>query len=433
MRNVANSNRLVVGHIFHALFAAAMLAVSGAASAESAGSGDWNQWHGPNRDAVCKETGLLKQWPAEGPKLEWELRGLGPGFSSIVITGGKLLTMGNVEGQSILAYSLADRKLLWKAKVGPASDQPHCTPTVDGDRVYAIGTAGDLVCVSLVDGKELWRKSLIRDFGAKVPGWNFSESPLVDGDKLVCTPAGDVALMVALNKTSGEVIWKCAPPDPKRTGAVGHASIVVSKGAGVPQYVTLTSGAAIGVSAADGKFLWAYPRIANGTANIPTPVVQGDFVFVSTAYNTGAALLKLAKAGEGIKAEEVYFLNANTFQCHHGGFLRVGDYIFGAHGHNSGNPICIEMATGKVLWSEKQLGKGSGAVLFADGNLYYRYEDDTVALIEANPKSYILKGSFKVPGRPGMGGPGWAHPVIHDGKLYIRHADVLFCYDIKAK
>jgi len=368
------------------------------------------------------------------------MRGMGTGFSSVSIVGGKLFTMGDLaEGgqraQYVMAFDLAGQKRLWKAKVGPPhGDGSRCTPTVDGNLVYAVGTEGDVVCVSAADGTEVWRKSYSKDFGGSMmSGWKYSESPLVDGDKLVCTPGGDTAPLVALNKKTGDVIWKCTPPKPGTTGGAGYASIVVSEGAGIRQYVTVMGRGAVGVAAADGKFLWSYPRIANGTANIPTPVAQGDFVFVSTAYNTGAALLKLSKAGDGVKADEVYFLNAGTFQCHHGGFLRVGEYIFGANGHNAGNPICIEMATGKVVWSEKQVGGGSGAVLFADGNLYYRYEDDTVALIEANPKSYVLKSSFKVPRRPGVGGPGWAHPVIHDGKLYLRHADVLFCYDIRGK
>jgi outer membrane protein assembly factor BamB len=409
-----------------------MLALAGVVAAPfSAQAGDWPQWRGPNREAVSTEKGLLQEWPADGPKLVWSLRGLGKGFSTVAIAGGKLFTLGNADGQCLMAYDLSDQKRLWKTKIGPANDDPHSTPTVDGDRVYAFGTAADLACVDAADGKEIWHKSLTKEFGARSSGWNFSESPLVDGDKLICTPGGDQVLMVALNKKTGEVIWKCALSETQKAGKAGHASIVVSEGAGVRQYVTLTSRGAVSVSAADGKLLWVYPRVANGTANIPTPVVQGDFVFVSTAYGAGAALLKLAKTPEGVKAEEVYFLKADTFQCHHGGFLRVGDYIYGAHGHNQGNPICLEMATGKVAWRAQQPGGGSGAVLYADGRLYYRWEDDTVALVEANPSQYVQKGRFKLPKQPGMDGPGWAHPVILDGRLYLRHADVLFCYDVK--
>ena len=401
-------------------------------SSLNAGAADWPQWHGPKRDAVSTETGLLKEWPPQGPALAWETNGLGKGLSSVAIVGGKLYTMGNFDAQYLVAFDLAGKKLLWKAKVGPANDQPHSTPTVDGDRIYTIGTAGDLVCVDTA-GKEAWRKSLTADFGAKAPGWNFSESPLVDGNKLVCTPGGNGAVMVAMEKKTGEILWKCAPTNAGAAGNAAHASIVVSLGAGVRQYVTLTTRGAIGVAAGDGKLLWVYTRVANGTANIPTPVVKGDHVFVSTAYRTGAALLKLTATPEGIKADEVYFLPADTFQCHHGGFLLAGDHIYGAHGHNQGNPICIEMATGKVAWRENQIGNGSGAVICADGNLYFRWDDNTIGLIEANPERYALKGRFKIPSRPGADGPGWAHPVIQGGKLYIRHGDVLFCYDIKTK
>jgi len=429
-----NSHPFPVAQALHGAIAVTVLLAFSAGAADTAGSKDWNQWRGPNRDAISPETGLLKEWPAGGPKLEWDIRGLGSGLSSVVVVQGKLFTMGNsAGGQCVEAIDLATQKILWKSKVGPANDGAHSTPAVDGNRVYAFGTATDLVCVDAADGKEIWRKNLIKDFGAQSSGWNFSESPLVDGDKLLCTPGGNTALMVALNKNSGEVLWKCVPPKPQETGAVGHASIVVSEGAGVRQYVTLTARGAVSVAAEDGKLLWVYRRIANGTANIPTPVAQGDYVFVSTAYGAGAALLKLSKTAEGVKADEVYFLPADTFQCHHGGFLRVGDYIYGANGHNAGKPSCIEMATGKIMWSEKQPGGGSGSVIYADGNLYFRYENDQVALIEANPKSYVLKGSFKIPNRPGADGPGWAHPVIQDGKLYIRHNDVLFCYDVKGK
>jgi outer membrane protein assembly factor BamB len=304
---------------------------------------------------------------------------------------------------------------------------------VDGGLVYALGTDGDLICVAAKTGKEVWRKNLQKDFGGKMmSGWKYSESPLVDGEKLVCTPGGKDAALVALNKKTGEIIWKCEIPD-QDLGGAGYASIVVSRGAGVKQYVTLLGRGAIGVAAESGKFLWVYKRVANGTANIPTPVAHGDYIFVSTAYGTGSALLRLIKTDKGVRAEEVYWLDSKTFQCHHGGFLRVGDYIFGAHGHGQGNPICIEMKTGKVLWKERQPGGGSGSLVYADGRLYFRYQNDLVALMAADSQKYRLISTFQLPKRPGMGGPGWAHPAIADGKLYLRHRDVLFCYDIKKK
>jgi outer membrane protein assembly factor BamB len=400
---------------------------------------DWPQWRGPDREAVAAETGLLEEWPEGGPPLLWEMTGLGVGYSTVSIVGNLLFTMGDLEvegekAQYVMAFDLATRTRKWKARVGPPHrDGSRCTPTVHDGLVYVIGTDGDLVCVEAATGKDVWRKNFKRDFGGRMmSGWRYSESPLVDGEKLVCTPGGDQAVLAALNRKTGETIWTCAPPPGVKMGGAGYASVVVSEGAGVRQYVTVMGRGAIGVAAKDGRFLWSYRRVANGTANIPTPVAHGDHVFVSTAYRTGSALLKLVKTADGVSAEEVYWLDSGVFQCHHGGFLRRGEYLYGAHGHNKGAPLCLELKTGTIMWSERQPGGGSGALVYADGHLYFRYQDNTVALIEATPKAYTLKSTFKLPKRPGMGGPGWAHPVVLDGKLYLRHRDVLFCYNVKA-
>jgi len=407
---------------------------------------DWPQWHGPNRDGKSPETGLLKEWPQAGPKLLWELTGCGIGYSSIAIADGKLYTMGDLpaKGQTadsqrskkvqyVIAYNLATQQELWAAEVGPPHDDgPRCTPTINDGLVYAIGTDGDLVCLHAKTGQVRWRKNLQSDFGGKNPQWKYSESPLIDGDKLLCTPGGREAVIVALNKKTGELIWKCSMPDigPKGKDEAGYSSIVITEAPGIRQYVQLTNKGLIGVAAKDGEFLWGYNSIANRTANIPTSVVHEEYVFCSTSYNTGSALLKLDAAENGVDAEEVYFLDARTFQNHHGGFVRVGDYIYGGHDHGKGKPTCIEMKTGKVMWQQDQPGGGSAAVLYADGHLYFRYQNNLMALIEANPQRYNLKSTFKLPKREGMSGPGWAHPVIADGRLYIRHADVLLCYDI---
>ncbi len=403
---------------------------------------DWPGWRGPNRDAISTEKGLLTEWTSAELPLVWKLRGLGRGYSSIAIAGGKIFTMGDRkaqgdEAQYVLAFDLATQKELWAARVGtPHGDGgARCTPTVDGDRVYAIGTSGDLVCLSAADGAEKWRKSFEKDFGGKMmSGWRYSESPLVDGDKLVCTPGGNGAVMVALDKAGGALVWKCALPNLGGNGAdgAGYSSIVVSEACGVRQYVQIIGRGAIGVAAADGKFLWGYNKIANGVANITTPVVRGDLVFVSTAYGTGSALLKLEPADGGIKAQEVYFLNADTFQNHHGGVVLVGDFIYGGQGQNAGAPICVELATGKVMWKQKAPFNGSAAVLYADGHLYFRYEGGNgLTLLEATPEGYREKGKVKVDGDGG--GPAWAHPVILDGRLYLRRNDFLVCYDLRKK
>jgi outer membrane protein assembly factor BamB len=404
---------------------------------------DWPQWRGPNRDGVCRETGLLKEWPKDGPKLLWEISGLGPGFSTVSIAAGRLYTMGDRaadggKAQFVYAYDLATQKELWATKIGPAHEDsaspgPRCVPTVDDACVYTIGTSGDMACLALDSGKLIWTKNLLSDLGgAANPQWKFSESPLIDGDRLLCTPGGHDVAIAALDKKTGEVIWKCPMPDIGKNGKdeAGYASIGISQGAGVKQYVQLTNEGVIGVSA-DGKFLWGYNRVANGVANIPTPVIDGDYVFTSTGYGTGAALLRLVRDGDGVKAEEVYWLEGKQFQNHHGGFIKVGDYIYGGHNHNKGEPICIEMKTGKIMWHADQPGKGSGCVLYADGRLYFRYENGLMALVEATPEKYNLISTFTPPKRPGADGPAWAYPVISDGKLYLRHADVLFCYDVK--
>ena len=393
-------------------------------------------WRGPNLDSVCTETGLLQQWPKEGPKLLWEISGLGPGYSSVSIAKGRLYTMGDRGNeQFVYAYDLNTHQRLWEAKVGAShEDGPRCIPTVDGDFVYALGTSGDLVCVAIEGGKVVWTKNLLTDLGgASNPQWKYSESPLIDGDRLLCTPGGHKDAIAALNKKTGEVIWQAPMPDIGKKGKkeAGYASLVISRGAGVKQYVTLTNEGVVSVSA-DGKFLWGYNRAANGVANISTCVVDGDYVFASSAYDTGAALLKLVPDAGGVKAQEVYWLDRKQFQNHHGGFVKVGEYVYGGHGHNLSKPTCIEFKTGKIMWQADQPGEGSACVLYADGRLYFRYQDGLIALVETTPTKYNLVSTFKPPTRKGAQKEAWAHPVISDGKLYVRHWDVLFCYDVKA-
>jgi outer membrane protein assembly factor BamB len=412
--------------------------VAAVVSTASAAAPDWPQWRGLNRDGKSPDTGLLQEWPEGGPPLAWKATGIGKGYASVAVTGGKIYTMGDRQGSEwIICMDLANQKELWAAKVGQPYDDggPRCTPTVDGDLVYAISPHGDLVCVEAASGKEVWRKKFDKDFGGKMmSGWAYSESPLVDGEKLVCTPGGKDAVIVALNKKTGETIWKCAMPDigPKGKDGAGYSSIVISEAGGVKQYVTLMGRGLIGVAAKDGKFLWGYNKVANGTANITTPVVSGDYVFDSSAYGTGAALLKLsADSSGGVKAEEVYFLGANTFQNHHGGVVLVGDYLYGGHGQNDGKLKCIELKTGKIAWQiDKGVGGKSAAVTFADGNLYVRYESGLMALVAATPEGFKLKGNFQL---PVVTGPSWPHTTIQDRKLFVRDNDTLMCYDIAKK
>ena len=421
--------------------ALALILITSAALAAPAASPEWPQWRGPNRDAVAQESGLLESWPEAGPPLAWKASGLGGGFSSLAISGGRIYTLGDLQGsQQVVAMNLADRKIAWTARVGPVWEDeyggPRSTPAVDGDRVYAIGSDGDLVCLQAATGKEVWRKNLARDFGGQVMSmWKWAESPLVDGDRLIVTPGVPGATLVALDRKTGKEIWRAAVPslgDKGKDGA-GYSSVMISNGGGVKQYVQLTGRGLVSVRASDGRFLWGYNKVANQVANIPTPVVKGDYVFTSTGYQTGSALLKLSKAGDGVQAQEVYFLPSKTLQNHHGGLVLIGDHIYGGHGHNRGYPICVEMATGKVAWGGEGVdmahgGSGSAAVTAADGHLYFRYQNGRMVLIEARPQGYQIKGAFSI---PDVHHPSWSHPVVAGGMLYLREQDNLYVYNLK--
>lgn len=404
-----------------------------------AGSPDWPGWRGPARDALSPETGLLTEWPAGGPPLAWKASGLGAGFSSLAIADGRIYTLGDRDGaQHLLALDAKDGALVWKTRLGPAwSDEyggPRGTPSVSAGTVYAIGTEGDLVAVEAATGKERWRRSLPSDFGGRVMSmWKWVESPLVDGDRLIVTPGASAAMLVALDKASGKEIWRSAVPELGGAGkdGAGYSSVVISNAAGVKQYVQLVGRGLVGVRASDGRFLWGYNRIANHVANIPTPLVRANWVFAATGYQTGSALVELSGSPEaGIAAREVFFLEPKTFQNHHGGMVLVGNHVYAGNGHNRGFPICVELTTGKVAWGGdiRNAGTGSAAVAYADGHLYFRYQNGVVMLIQATPEGYREKGSFTI---PDVVKPSWSHPVILGGRLYLREQDALHVYDVR--
>jgi outer membrane protein assembly factor BamB len=333
---------------------------------------------------------------------------------------------------------------------------PGCTPTVDGDRMYVIGVGGTLACLMVADGKIVWQHSMTQDFGGQVPTWSYRESPLVDGDKVICTPGGEDATMVALNKLTGETIWKSKVPDapaaapggqgrgPGGRGGRGgfgtpsgaaYASAIAIDSEGERQYVQLTAKALVGVAASDGKFLWRYDRAANGAGiNCSTPLYHDGKVFGSSAYGAGGGLVKLTKEPDGgVKAEEVYF--SKKMQNHHGGMIVTGGCLYGANGGNEGGfLVCLDFPTGKVLWDQRTADEPralKGSVALADGRLYYRNESGTMLLIEPDPRQYVERGAFEQPDRGDR--PAWSHPVIANGKLYLRDQGVLLCYDVAAK
>lgn len=401
---------------------------------------DWPQWRGAQRDGKSAETGLLQSWPAGGPPLAMKASGIGTGFSTVAVAGGRVYTLGDL-GERQFALALDDKtgKILWKTDIGKAWEDeflgPRSTPSVDGDRLYILSADGDLMCLETAGGKEVWKRNLPADFGARVDGrmWKFAESPLVDGDRVIVTPDGPAAAMVALDKKTGKEVWRSAAAALGGGGKDGaaYSSIVVSEAAGVRQYVQLIGRGVIGVDAKTGKLLWSYTKVANNVANIPTVLVDGDHVFASTGYGAGAALLQIVKEGAGLAAREVYFLAGNVFQNHHGGMILHQGHVYAGSGHNKGFPVALDLKTGKLAWGpERNEGTGSAAVAYADGRLYFRYQNGKVVLLEATPAGYKEHGSFDI---PGVSHPSWPHPVIAGGRLYLREQDTLYVYDIKTK
>jgi outer membrane protein assembly factor BamB len=403
---------------------------------------DWPQWQGPDRTAVSKETGLLKEWPKEGPPLAWRAKDVGGGYSTPSVAAGRVFGMSNRGNEEVVwALGEADGKELWVTRLGNAysaqrmpqgKEGPACTPTVDGEFAYALGLGGDLACLQVTDGKVVWRKSLTADFGGTPPTWSYRESPLIDGDRVIVTPGGKDTL-VALNKKTGEVVWKAHVP---AGDAAAYASAIAIDFGGQRQIVQLLKGGVVGVAAEDGKFLWRYDHPASrGGINCSTPLYHDGQVFAAAAYNTGGGLAKLSKDDKGgVKAEEVYF--TRSMQNHHGGMILLDGYLYGANGGNEGGYlICLDFKTGKVMWDERdkpnRRGVTKGSVALADGRIYYRQENGTMILFEPSPKEYVERGRFEQPDRTSK--PAWPHPVVANGKLYLRDQDVLFCYDVKAK
>ncbi len=405
---------------------------------------DWPQFRGPGRNAISSESGVWKNMTGDGPKLAWMSEGLGGGYASVSVVGNRAFTTGNQEsGQAVVAVDTTNGSRLW---VTPLTDKvpqhgyegSRCTPTVDGDRLYVVASNGQIACLKTETGEVVWRRAFSDWNGKMMSGWGFSESPLIDGDWVLCTPGGDQAMIVALNKMTGEEVWRSEVPpageEKDRQGrnlqnGAGYASIIISNGGGVKQYVQLVGRGVIGVRASDGKFLWRYNGVANAVANIPTPIADGDFVFCSTAYGVGTALLHLKKSGKDeVSMEEVYFKEAKNIQNKQGGSVLVDGYIYCGHGDGQGMPICLDLKTGEKAWGPiRGVGQGESSVIYADGHVLYRFQDGTIALIEANPKAYNLKFTFKPEYQERE---SWAYPVIANGKLYLREQGKLMCYQL---
>ena len=390
---------------------------------------DWPQWRGPTRNDHSPDTGLLKQWPEGGPKQVWLFKDAGLGYSGYSVVGGKLFTMGlRNEKEQLIAVDAATGKELWSAPAGDKypngwGDGPRATPTVDGDRVYAMGGNGLLICAQTSDGKVLWQKSLVGDLGGKLQGWGYTESPIVVGDKVICTPGGSKGTLAALNKMTGEVLWRTTDV----TDEAQYSSPILIQHGGKPQVVQLVGQKVFGVDPATGALLWKAP-FPGRVAVIPTPIDGGEGrIYVTAGYGVGCQLIQLGANN----AVETVYENNKVMKNHHGGVVLVDGYIYG---HSDGNGwVCQDLKTGKEVWSNKGFGKG--AVHFADGMLYCLNEKSgEVALVEASPKGWNQKGHFTLAPLSAQRNPQggiWPHPVVINGRLYLRDQEFLYCFDVK--
>ena len=412
-----------VGFINALLIAATLLLVT---CPPSRAASDWPQWRGADRTDISKESGLLKSWPADGPKLLWINKDVGLGYSGYAIAGGKLFTLGlRGDTESLIAVDVKTGKELWATPVGPIlkngwGDGPRGTPTVSGDTVFALSGQGVVVAAKVGDGKEIWKANL-RDFGGKTPGWGYTESVLVDDGKVICTPGGGQGTLLALDVATGKKVWQT---DGWTDGAHYSSPIVVTHG-GVRQYIQLTSQHVAGVSAKDGKVLWK-SEWPGKTAVIPTPIFKDGHVYITSGYGVGC---KLVKIGADNQTSDVYF-NQNMVN-HHGGVVLVDGKLYGHS--DRGGWTCQDWKTGESLWQDRTLGKG--ACTYVAGHLVCIEEQKgTVVLIEASPAGWKEKGRFTLSPQTEKRKPQgkvWVHPVVLDGRLYLRDQELIHCYDVK--
>jgi outer membrane protein assembly factor BamB len=391
---------------------------------------DWPQWRGADRSGLSKETGLLQEWPKEGPTLRWKATELGTGYSSPTIVDGRIY-LQSTSGQQELALCLDEKtgQKLWSTTFGtvgknegPQYPGTRSSATVDGNSLYCLASNGELACLDCSNGSLKWVKNLRKDFDGKPGMWAYAESVLIDGEQLICTPGGTTATLVALNKATGEVIWKCPVPGGDNAE---YASIMTVQSGPHRQYVQFLRKGVVGVDAKTGKFLWCYTNTVSPDqgANILTPVVSGNRIFTS-GPRTGGGVVEIQPDGDGSKANEVYFNKSITPSI--GGAVLVEGHLYCT---TSQTLLCVDFATGKVKWTERSVGPAS--ICYADGRLYVRgHNTGETALVVPSPEKYQEKGRLKQIERSKI--QGWPHPVVANGGLYLRDQDVLLCYEVGA-
>jgi len=388
----------------------------------------WPRFHGPKGDNLSPETGLLKKWPEGGPKLLWTAKGLGHGFSSVTLANGLIYTSGNKDGKTTITAMDLDGKTQWQVDNGAAwtGDSPGTrgTPTIDGDRVYDESPLGELSCYSAKTGQKAWNVNILKEFEGQNITWALSESLLVDGDRVVCCPGGRKASVVALDKMTGKPVWTAKPTGVKTS----YATPVVAECQGLRMILTMNSKAFLAVHADTGDLLVTFPHETLYEVNATSPICRHEgHVFITSGYGSGSALLMLKVDGQKASVEQVW--ESKEIDNHHGGVILLDGYLYGAaHQSNHSAWVCLEWSTGTKMYAEHGVGKGS--LTYADGMLYTLSEHRDMGLVEATPKGHKVISKFKVPS--GGDGPSWAHPVVCGGRLYVRHSDQLFAYDVRA-
>jgi outer membrane protein assembly factor BamB len=386
----------------------------------------WPRFHGPHNDNISTERGLAKTWPEDGPPLVWTAEGIGQGYSGVSLAAGRIFTAGNIGDETIVTALSMAGEILWQVPAGPAwrADYPgtRATPTIDGERLYYQSPHGDLVCLKVESGERLWAVNVLERFGAPNIRWALAESVLIDGQRVISTPGGPRTAMVALDKMTGQTVWQSESAD---GDAAGYATPALVEYEGKRLLLTMTAKAVICVDADSGKLYWRFPHETSYDVNVLRPIFHEGRVFVSTGYGAGSRMLRMSVEGDRIAAEQVW--TNRDLDNHHGGVVLVGGHLYGSS--HRGRWVCLDWSDGTTRYAAEGVGKGS--LTLADGMFYCLGERSRVGLVECTPEEHRLVAEFRLP--PGGDGPSWAHPVVCGGRLYLRHDDFLYCYDVTAK
>ena len=392
----------------------------------------WPCFHGPQRNNLSTDTGLMQAWPQEGPELLWTTSGIGHGYSSVAIVGERIFTAGMIDKQTYVTALDLNGKQLWQrlnGKSWEASERqpwavPYAgsrgTPTVDDDTVYHLSELGRLTVFDIHTGEERWHKELLETFNAERPEYGYSESVLIQGDALFCCPGGGGGYMIALEKGTGRTLWAST----EIKDAVGNCSPVFASIDGVEQIITMSANRVLSFNPNNGHLLWDYAFGNKRENNVTDVIVNKGLVYASSGYGGGSVLLRPQRQANGEFIVKLVW-KSDLLDNHHGGVLLLNGYLYGA-GHEARGWFCLDFNTGRKMWQTP----GKGSLTYADGRLYCINERGTMSIVKATPENWDEVSSFRLP----RGGKGlyWAHPVVCGGRLYVRHSDQLFAYNIRS-